>query len=113
MTLISKISISQLEHHMHDGGGVHRLTTSHCRFKTHLVSGCDCILIEAVAQTADNSIDVQCSSREKLYFEQYLAFEFQVTSFIGVSRIRLERDLHGTRGGGPIPPAPYGGGPRA
>src|SRR4029077_20598597 len=63
------------------------------RLETNLVGGSDRSFIEAVTETAYYTVHMQCSVCRKTHFQQDLAFQLHIASFLGVNRIRLEGDF--------------------
>ena len=44
-----------------------------------------------MAQTANHAIHMQLPVRREIHFEQYFAFQFQISRFVGINRIWLDR----------------------
>jgi hypothetical protein len=93
ITLVSKVSIRQLEHHVYDRRRIDCLPIARGGLKMHFVCGVDGGFIQAMAQTADHTVYVQLPICAELYFEQNFAFEFQIPSLVGIKRIRLGGDF--------------------
>jgi hypothetical protein len=55
-----------------------------------------------MAQTPDHAIHVQLPVGRELHFEQNFAFQFQVSCFVGINRVRLVGDFDPGRGGAAI-----------
>src|ERR1700722_17131871 len=85
-----KLSVRQLERHMHNGGGINRLAAVHGRLEPDLVGGCHGRFIQSVAQASHHAVHVQRTVRRKTDFEKHFALQLHTAGFIGINRVRLE-----------------------
>ena len=74
----AKLLVRQLEHHVYDRRRIDRLAVTQSWFETDFVGGCARGLIQAVPQSADDSIHVQGAICRKADLQQNLALELQI-----------------------------------
>src|SRR5262252_6049210 len=89
----AELLVRQLERHVNDRGGIHRLAVTQSWFETDLVGRGDRSFVQSVAHSADDLVHVQRSCGGETDFKQNLAFQLQVARFLRIHRVRLERDL--------------------
>src|SRR6266404_3387314 len=90
----SVASIRQLENHVYDRGGIHRLTIALRRFEAHPVRSSDGGFIQPMTEPADHAIHVQLSPGSKAHFQQNLSLQPKLAGLLGIRRIRFEEDLN-------------------
>src|SRR5713226_326773 len=94
-------SVGPAELNPHSSPIIHRLAVPLCRLELDFLRGFDRGLIEAVAQSADNAIDLNGTVRQKYQIEDHVPLDSQATPFRGVLRTRFVHNVnHGSRGVG-------------
>src|SRR5713226_10719102 len=94
-------SVGQSELNPHAGRRIHRLAVPLFRLELDFLRGLDRGLIEAVAESADNAIDLNGTVRQKYQIEDHVPLDSQATPFRGVLRTRFVHNVnHGSRGVG-------------
>src|SRR5216684_5046120 len=94
-------SVGQAELNPHAGRRIHRLAVPLCRLELDFLRGLDRGLIEAVAESADNAIDLNGTVRQKYQIEDHVPLDSQTAPFRGVLRTRFGHNVdHRSRGVG-------------
>src|SRR6266852_2788030 len=92
-------SIGQAELNPHAGRKIHRLAVPLCRFELDFLRGSGRRLIEAVAESADDAIDLNGTVGQKYQIEDHVPLDSQTAPFRGVLRLRFGQNVdHGSRG---------------
>ena len=86
-------ALSQAEDDMNRGAEVNRVATALCGLEANLFSGVSRSLVEAVAETADDTKHVDAARSGELDVKDDIAFELERAGFVGVCRPWFEQDL--------------------
>src|SRR5229473_2485744 len=94
-------SVGQAELNPHAGRRIHRLAVPLCRLELDFLRGSGRRLIEAVAESADNAIDLNGTVAQKDQIEHHVPLDSQTAPFRGVLRMRFGHNVdHRSRGVG-------------
>src|SRR5229473_308943 len=94
-------SVGQAELNPHAGRRIHRLAVPLCRLELDFLRGSGRRLIEAVAESADNAIDLNGTVAQKDQIEHHVPLDSQAAPFRGVLRMRFGHNVdHRSRGVG-------------
>src|SRR5260370_14736158 len=94
-------SVGQAELNPHAGRRIHRLAVPVCRRERDFLRGSGRRLIEAVAESDDNAIDLNGTVGQKYQIEDHVPLDSQTAPFRGVLRTRFGHNVdHRSRGVG-------------
>jgi hypothetical protein len=101
------ISVSQLKRDSDHRGGIDRLTVLRGRTIADFRGGIGGILLQPVAEAADDAQNAEGSGLIEEHFEYHISFDPSPSSFLGVARPRFKQDFERLRGnlmrGGGLP----------
>jgi len=79
---------------MHNGRRIYGLAVVQGWFKAHSICGCYRSIVQPMPKRTNHPIDPKLAIRAEHNFQKHFPFEFELPSFVGISRVRLVRYLH-------------------